>query len=43
MTTYGIDEFWIAAGRMGFEPQAIVLVPRNRLDERYAYYALSKS
>jgi SAM-dependent methyltransferase len=42
MTTYAIDEFWSAADRGGFEPGAVILVPRNRLDERYAYFALTK-
>jgi SAM-dependent methyltransferase len=42
MTTYAIDEFWTAAERCGFDPRAVVLVPKNRLDERYAYFALVK-
>jgi hypothetical protein len=27
---------------LGFQPEACVLVRRNPLDERYAYYLLSK-
>jgi SAM-dependent methyltransferase len=42
MTTYAIDEFWLASERCGFDPRAVVLVPKNRLDERYAYFALTK-
>jgi SAM-dependent methyltransferase len=41
MTTYAIDEFWVAAQRCGFIPLSVVLVPKNRLDERYAYFALA--
>lgn len=40
MTTYPIDEFWQIAQRCGFTPQAVHLVPRNELDERYAYFFL---
>jgi Methyltransferase domain len=42
MTTFGIDEFWLRAEDCGLTPQFITLVPRNRLDSRYAYYALTK-
>jgi SAM-dependent methyltransferase len=42
MTTYAIDEFWVAAERCGFSPDGVVLVPKNRLDERYAYFCLTK-
>ncbi len=42
MTTYAIDEFWIQAERCGFVPRTVALVPKNRLDERYAYFALVK-
>lgn len=41
MTTYRIDEFWKAAIDCGLRPQMIHLVPRNSLDERYAYFLLS--
>lgn len=40
MTTYGIDEFWMAATARGLAPQAVHLVPENFLDRRYAYYLL---
>ena len=40
MTTYPIDEFWRLTQRCGFAPQAVHLVPRNELDERYAYFFL---
>ena len=42
MTTFGIDEFWLHAERCGLTPRLITLVPQNRLDSRYAYYALTK-
>lgn len=42
MTTFGIDEFWTAAQRAGWEPLAVQLAPSTRLDERQAYYALRK-
>ncbi|MFB9691366.1 class I SAM-dependent methyltransferase [Amycolatopsis plumensis] len=42
MTTYPIDEFWQLAERCGLTPRAIHLVPKNELDERYAYFFLSK-
>jgi hypothetical protein len=42
MTTFGIDEFWLRAIDCGLTPKLITLVPRNRLDTRYAYYALMK-
>ena len=42
MTTYAIDEFWIHAAGAGFEPRSVALVPKNRLDERYAYFALAR-
>lgn len=42
MTTFGIDEFWLHAEQCGLMPRLVTLVPRNRLDSRYAYYALTK-
>jgi hypothetical protein len=42
MTTFAIDEFWLHAERAGFQPRSVALVPKNRLDERYAYFALIK-
>ncbi|WP_237568711.1 class I SAM-dependent methyltransferase [Mycolicibacterium lacusdiani] len=41
-TTFTIEGFWTLAGECGLEPQLATLVPRNRLDSRYAYYALIK-
>lgn len=42
MTTFGIDEFWtLVREECGLEPRLVVLVPENRLDRRYAYYALT--
>lgn len=41
-TTFTVEEFWRLADECGLEPQLITLVPRNRLDSRYAYYALVK-
>jgi SAM-dependent methyltransferase len=38
MTSYRIDEFWNAAVKCGLRPRLIHLVPRNALDERYAYF-----
>lgn len=42
--TYGLEEFWIEAQKIGFTPKAISLVPKveELHDERYAYFALSK-
>ncbi|MGY1769697.1 class I SAM-dependent methyltransferase [Blastococcus sp. SYSU D00813] len=42
MTTYGIDEFWRLAQRCGFVPETVELVPQDALDERYAYYLLTR-
>lgn len=40
--TYRVDEFWTAMAAIGFRPEAVTLVPENELDERYAYFLLSK-
>jgi SAM-dependent methyltransferase len=40
--TYRIEDFWTAMTRIGFRPAAVTLVPENNLDERYAYFLLSK-
>jgi len=40
--TYRIEEFWTAMAGIGFRPVAVALVPKNDLDERYAYFLLSK-
>lgn len=42
MTTYPIDAFWQLSQRCGFVPKAVHLVPRNELDERYAYFFLAR-
>ncbi|WP_017985561.1 methyltransferase domain-containing protein [Amycolatopsis methanolica] len=42
MTTYAIPEFWKLAARVGLRPEAIELVPENELDERYAYFFLTR-
>ena len=42
MTTYPIAKFWELTAQAGFTPLAIQLVPRNELDERYAYFLLQK-
>ena len=42
MTTYRIDVFWTLAQQCGLQPEAVYLVPHNELDERYAYFLLSK-
>jgi SAM-dependent methyltransferase len=41
-TTFAIDEFWLRVQELGLVARLIHLVPRNRLDERYAYFALTK-
>lgn len=43
MTTYPIDEFWTSAERCGLNPEAVHIVPKNAVDERYAYFLLSRS
>ncbi|MDG4666994.1 methyltransferase [Mycobacterium sp. 236(2023)] len=40
-TTFGIEEFWQFAADNGLDPRLITLVPENRLDCRYAYFALT--
>lgn len=40
--TYRIEEFWAAMEDIGFRPAAVTLVPRNDLDEHYAYFLLVK-
>jgi len=42
MTTYPIASFWELAQKAGLNPQSIELVPKNELDERYAYFLLAK-
>ena len=43
MTTFPIDVFWSLAESCGLTPHSVRLVPRNHLDERYAYYFLVRS
>ncbi len=42
MTSYPIDKFWRMAVDAGFTPEWIRLVPKNELDERYAYFFLTR-
>lgn len=42
MTTYPIPEFWQLAVKCGLRPESVELVPKNELDERYAYFLLSR-
>lgn len=42
MTVFPIDEFWEAAAAAGLQPQALHLVPRNALDERYGYLVCTR-
>lgn len=43
MTTYSIDGFWQLAADLGFEGHYVKLVPENELDQRYAYFFLTRS
>lgn len=43
MTTYPIASFWQIAVKCGLKPESVELVPKNELDERYAYFLLSKN
>lgn len=40
MTTYTIPAFWGLAERCGWTPKYVQLVPKDELDERYAYFLL---
>lgn len=42
MTTYQIPAFWQLAEKCGLQPEMVHLVPSNELDERYAYFLLTK-
>jgi SAM-dependent methyltransferase len=42
MTTYPIHAFWELTQRCGFEPRHVRLVPKDEVDERYAYFVLVK-
>jgi SAM-dependent methyltransferase len=43
MTTYSIPSFWQLAEECGFTPEMVHLVPKNELDERYAYFLLTNT
>lgn len=40
--TYRVEDFRTAMVNLGFRPETVTLVPKNDLDERYAYFLLSK-
>jgi SAM-dependent methyltransferase len=40
--TYRVDEFWTAMQDIGLQPETVALVPKNDLDERYAYFLLTR-
>lgn len=42
MTTYPIAGFWQLAEQCGLRPRSVELVPQNELDQRYAYFLLTK-
>jgi SAM-dependent methyltransferase len=42
MTTYSIDSFWTLVGECGLRPVSVELVPRDELDERYAYFIVTR-
>lgn len=42
MTTYPIPAFWTLAEDCGLKPESVELVPNDALDERYAYFLLSR-
>jgi SAM-dependent methyltransferase len=44
LTSYDLDEFWVSAEQMGFEPKCLTLVPRHPVngDGDYAYFLLRK-
>lgn len=43
MTTYAIPDFWAMAEECGLRPRLLTLVPRNELDRKYAYLAMTRS
>ncbi|HEY3001557.1 MAG TPA: class I SAM-dependent methyltransferase [Kribbellaceae bacterium] len=43
MTTYPIAAFWQLAVSCGLTPRYVELVPRDELDERYAYFLLTRT
>ena len=42
MTSFQIPEFWQLCIDNGLTPQLCTLVPKNQLDERYAYLFLTR-
>lgn len=42
MTSFAIHDFWELSASWGFTPRFLTLVPRNELDERYAYFFLTR-
>jgi hypothetical protein len=42
MTTYSIEEFWTLIETCGLRPVSVELVPRDDLDERYAYFTVTR-
>lgn len=42
-TTFAIHDFWALCGQQGLEPRVLTLVPRDALDERYAYILVTRS
>ncbi|MFT4128021.1 MAG: class I SAM-dependent methyltransferase, partial [Gordonia sp. (in: high G+C Gram-positive bacteria)] len=42
-TVFPIDEFWEATRRAGLEPEALHLVPKTALDERYGYLVCTRA
>lgn len=42
MTTYTVPRFWQLVADNGLTPELVELVPRNELDERYAYFLASR-
>ena len=42
MTSYPIAAFWQLAADCGLRPVSVELVPRDELDERYAYFVLRR-
>ena len=42
MTSFPIHAFWEACRSWGFTPRLLTLVPHNQLDERYAYFFLTR-
>jgi ubiquinone/menaquinone biosynthesis C-methylase UbiE len=42
MTSFDIDEFWHLSEECGLQPRLLTLVPKNELDERYAYFFLTR-